>query len=99
MNLVVSWNFWLGAAWVTINNVCWDTPTIQLSPNWTFTTYADAGQNCSLISIASPTWYNCTVTTNWPSNLTANVSNIAWNCVLNKCDFWAGSWYLDCILY
>jgi hypothetical protein len=44
-------------------------------------------------------WYDCVINQNWPVSVTWSVSNISWNCIINKCVFWSGSWYLDCVLF
>lgn len=76
----VSGSFWAGAAWANIN-VCWTIVTADWS--WNFTTTRNYWATCNSIT-ASRTWYTCSTSTNWPLNLTTNVTNIAWTCNINS---------------
>ena len=75
----VSWSMWASAWWATLN-IWWTSVTADWS--WNFSSWINYGTSINNISITK-TWYTCTVTTNWPSSLTGNISNIAWNCIIN----------------
>lgn len=72
----VSWNFWTNASWATIT-VC--GTSIIATSTWTFTITKAYWDICNDV-IAVRAWYNCTTTINWPSSLTSDITNIAWNC-------------------
>ncbi len=79
-NYTVSWSFWAWAAWATID-VCWTAITADWS--WNFTSTRTHGSSCNNIT-ATRTWYNCATITNGPLNLSWNISNVSWNCVIKN---------------
>ncbi len=83
----VSWSFWTNWALSTIN-ACGQTTIADNS--WNFTLTSTYLNNCSNIT-ATKVWYVCTTTTQWPSSLSSNISNIAWSCVVHTytCNIWA----------
>ncbi len=80
----ISGNF--GTNWWTATlNVCWITTTTN--NDWTFQVSRSNMSDCSNIT-ATKSWYVCTTTTQWPSSLVSNISNVTWNCVqqTNSCN-------------
>ncbi|EKE29856.1 MAG: glycosyl hydrolase protein [uncultured bacterium (gcode 4)] len=73
---VISWTFWSWANGATIN-VC--GTNVTANPDWTFSTTRNYWSDCDNIT-ATRNWYVCSTTSNGPSNLISNISNIAWGC-------------------
>jgi len=76
----ISWDFWTNASWATVD-VCWSD--VIADENWIFSTIRNYWSTCDTIS-ALRTWYTCSTTTQWPTILTENISNILWLCSINS---------------
>lgn len=76
----ISWSFGIDASW-SVLDICWISELAD--SNWSFDVLRDYWSTCNNIT-ATRNWYTCTTTTDWPSNLTNDILNIAWNCTLNS---------------
>ncbi|EKE30151.1 MAG: hypothetical protein ACD_2C00036G0001 [uncultured bacterium (gcode 4)] len=80
----VSGSFWTNANGATIS-ICWSSTTANSSgfftisgiPHWT---------DCNNLT-ATRLNYTCSTTVNWPSSLTASLSNLVWSCSPNTKTF------------
>lgn len=88
----ISGNFGSNGSWALVS-ICWfETVTdsswifaISSIPEWTL---------CNNASVTKEN-YSCTVSTNWPSSIVSNITNVSWSCDFARIWTWdAISWFV-----